>query len=541
METKNKNARYTRKRGRKPAAEKKVMQKGKDEGVMDKRPGGNDPRWWGPLDFVQTVGRFNFSNPLGKKVNFSFLNDPNGNNTISMSTAATAIPTIPGVMAIDVLPVFGVCQYPVDPMNTYLRSFYSKLRSTNNQSAPYAAPDLGIYLLAIDSIHMGIEQLVRMYGIARTYSALNRYMPDAYLQAMGIDPKHANYNLYSNLADFRAEIINLMIKCSTLSIPKGLNFNERHRELVKYVYADGNTAKAQAYLFRTPYLYKFNATYNQSGGGLEATPVPAPGSPASSWITFVNSLIDILIGNQDFNIVSGDIQKSFGYDNLYYMPFLDEAYTVIPVYNPEILLEIHNAKVVGDRFDNTSFDIYQDAGINTLICHPYSGTTGATAVPVNCVIDVPLDTPDPDTVMIATRLACVGTYMYDSSASKFKCVPMTLGTEMVIGLHIYSYNAAGVLTSADTYTNVITPSTLGATTMTFSQIVGKVKQSYFDWHPHIYCELTSAAGNIEFLGIWSELSDYTLMEVADLIKLHEMALHGSLTVDGIDTVGLVKR
>lgn len=502
--------------------------KGKDEQVMDKKPGGNDPRWWGASDYIKSVASFNFASPLGKPIPYSFLNDPA--STVQYGIHSSAITTVPGIMAIDVLPTMGIARSAPDPVNTYVRSVYTKLRSTNNQGAPYQAPDLGMYIMAIDSVHMGIEQLVRMYGIARTYSAMNRYMPNALLRAMGVEPDDATYNLYANLADFRAQILNLMIKIQTLAIPKGINFNERHRELVKYVYKDGESVKAQMYLFRTQYLYKFNETYSESGGGLNAVPTPI-GRNAAQWISFVNDLIDQLTVSQFFAIVSGDIIKSFGYENLYGMPFFDELYTVVPIYNPEILLEIHNLKVCGDRWSDTAFDVSQDAGTNSMIAAPYCGTTAPSVGCINPVIDVPVDTPDPDMVMIATRLTCVGTVGWDETAQKYKFVPSAIGTELVTRLNVYEYTSAGVLKETSTDTNTISSS--------ISYSTAPIREFFFDWHPHIYNVIAeSNHSSVKLVTIFSELANYTVMDTGDLSKMHEMAIYGALTVVGVDNVGL---
>lgn len=511
------------------------MTKGKDEEVMQDRPGGNDPRWWGTKEFVDAVGKFPYAYPLGQKIPWSFVNDPQSSAQMTMNSSEYATHTVPGFMTIDVLPTLGVCRYAVDYPNAYLRAIYSKLRSTNNQSAPYYAPDLGMYLMAIDSVYMGLDQLVRIYGAARTYSPLNRYLPTAMLNAMGINPTHPNYNLYGNLANFRAKILALMVKIRTLNFPKGINFNTRHRQLVSFVYADGENSKAQCYVFRTPYLYKYKATYNESGGGLEAAAVPAYGSSAAEWISFVETLIDAFIDDQDFAIISGDIAKSFGYESLIGMSYIDENYSVVPIHNPEILLEIHNLKVSGDRYANTSFDLYQDASLNAFVCAPYCGTTDGTVGPVNVLIDVPIDSPDSDTNMVATRLTTVGPYTYDTGTSKYKFVPITLGTELVVDLVIWYYDDKGSLKSYTTYTNAISSA---GSTFTYKGIMNVAKESFFDWHPHQYVLHTDSNGNLEFYGCISELSDYTVIESGALNQLNQVALFGALTINGLDTVGL---
>jgi len=504
--------------------------KGKDEQVMDKKPGGNDPRWWGTADYVKSVASFNFASPLGMPVPYSYLKDPSADFHWKNSDS-NFIGTVPGIMAIDVLPTMGVGRDAVDPVNQYIRTVFTKLRSTNNQNAPYQPCDLGMYIMAIDSIHMGIEQLIRMYGIARTYSSMNRYYPDALLRAMGINPSDSSGNIYSNLADMRASILNLMIKVQTLAIPKGININERHRELVKYVYKDGESVKAQMYLFRTPYLYKYDDSSSEQGGFLKAMSMPI-GQGYAYWIAAVDDMINALATSSLFAIVSGDIIKSFTYEKLYNMPFFDELYTVVPVYNPEILLEIHNLKVCGDRWDDTAFDVTQDPNTGALICAPYT-TTDTIPGPgsINCIIDIPVDNPEPDLVMVATRLATVGYTGYMTTEQKYKFVPICLGTEMVIRLNIYGYDESGTLVNNATTRNA----------MFNIQHVRAwfARELYFDWHPHIYSIETGSDPNVVSLcSVISELSNYTVVEAGDLTKMHEMAVYGALTIVDVDNVGL---
>lgn len=507
--------------------------KGKDECVMDKKPGGNDPRWWGPKDYINAVASFNFSSPIGKPVPYDFYNDPA--STVRYQRAGTyTLPSVPGIMAIDVLPTMGIGHDSNDAINQYVRNVFTKLRSTNNQSAPYQAPDLGMYIMAIDSVHMGIEQLIRMYGIARTYSAMNRYYPNAALHAMGINPEDRTWdytNIYSNLADMRATILNLLIKIQTLAIPKGISICERHRELVKYIYKDGESVKSQAYVFRTPYLYKFNETYSSQGGGLNAIPMPI-GQNWMQWVATIDGMINELTNSQFFAIVSGDIIKAFGYEGLYRMPFFEETYTVVPLFNPEILLEIHNLTVCGDRYSDTAFDITQDAGTCSLICTPYTTTAGdCPSGAVHPIIDVPVDNPDPDLVMVASRLAVCGSVGYISEDSKYKFTPSAVGSEIALRLTIYYYDANGSIQIAVTTSNVVN---------SFNEFRNwMMHELFFDWHPHIYyITYNSAHTQADFHTIVSELQNYTVMSPGDLMKMHEMAIYGALTMDGVETTGL---
>jgi hypothetical protein len=506
---------------------RKFETKGKDEEVIEKRPGGNDVRWWGTPDFVKAVAQFNFSNPLGKPIPYTFYNDPL--SQVQYRTASYSYTTAPGVMAIDVLPTIGIATNATDAVNTFVRSVYTKLRSTNNQSAPYQAPDLGMYMLAIDSVHMMIEQLIRVYGAARTYSPMNRYLPKALITAMGVNPDASEYPLYSNLADFRAEILNLLLKIQTLAMPVGMHLNERHRELVKYVYSDGQTNKAQSYLFRTKYLYQYDEAGDPNGGRLVANPVPI-GSSVAAWISMAHAMIDALTQSQFFAIVSGDIIKAFGYDKLFIMPYFDEVYSVAPVYNPEMLLEIHNMRLAGDRFNDSAFNVTQNPNAVEMLAAPYTKCAAAPVGAIFPVVDVPIENPDPDTVMIATRLVHAGTVGKDGDV--FKYIPSSLGSELPLDIVIYFYKADGTLGSVQSDSNTFTG---GALSSVYSL------ESFFDWHPIAYAySVGSSADDIVLQGMMGDIQNYTVMSPGDIQRMHDMAIYGALTLVDVDTVGMPK-
>lgn len=481
-----------------------------------KKVGSNDISWYGNEDFIRAAARLNFTNPLGKKIGYDFYHDPNGATT-GMLASADAVSTLPGVCSFGVLHTPGFCQYGSDAANVFVRNFYSWIRHQNSGHANYDAPDLGMYLMAIDEIHAWIEHAIRIYGIARTASSANRYIPDALLKAVGVD---GGTSLYNNLADYRARLLGLMVKAGTFCVPKDIKYNERHRELYKYVYADGETAKAALYVF-WPQYYR---TYNEVNGKLVT--VENPGSDSAFTILqHIEDMINALIGSESMNIMSGDILKAYGPENVYKMEYFGEDYTVLPTYNSEMLLEIHNLRPTGKLFTTSAGDIIQDTNMGILQATPYF-TQSAPIGEVNPIIDMPIQDPDPNQIMIATRLANVGGVGYMTDAAKWKYTPFALGSECVTSMTIYGYSYDNTLQkySMDTGIN-------GGVGSIAANLAKAMRISSFDWHPSMYvCTANANSNSVSFNGVISPLENYTVVDAHTLQKIHEYALIGLFRV-----------
>lgn len=492
--------------------------------VMRDRPGKNDISWYGDPKLIEAAGRVNFTNPLGKPIGWAF--DNTGTLQLSLATPGAGDASgVPGVMSLCVEPGIGIAENATDPANVFMRNFYSWIRHANSGHTNYNAPDLGLYIMAVDQIHLILEHIVRIYGVARTYSSANRYMPEAILKAMGCDPNDATAPLYSNLATFRSELLNLMIKVGTFVVPKDFKIIERHRELFRYIYADGTTGKSQIYLFR-PEGYKiYNETGSGHTGGYLEHHAIASNAPISfaAWLNIASNMIDALVQSEDMNIMSGDILKAYGAENCYKLEYFDSDYTVVPLYNPEILLQIHNAVIAGEAWDDASLDIYQDPNDNIIKYTPVFkvGNPYQNASPI---VDMPVEVPTPDQVMIATRFVNMGSVGHESGLYKY--VPNSIGSEVVTEINIYSfYNNSGSWTL-----DVIKYFGGMEASASFNMWRRAAAITNFNWHMPIKVLHKTDDTHWEIVSYIGECENYTPLYEGDIYKLHDVALIGEFKV-----------
>lgn len=136
----------------------------------------NDPRWYAQNpQLLRDTASFPYSWPLGNKLNL-------GQHAPEINKGS-----IPGIMGIYTAPTFGWADNPNSPINVAARNVYSYVRHANSGHANYDAPDLMLYLCAMDSIYSYLSYLKRVYGVVSTYSYTNRYYPKAVIQAMHVD------------------------------------------------------------------------------------------------------------------------------------------------------------------------------------------------------------------------------------------------------------------------------------------------------------------------------------------------------------------
>lgn len=360
------------KRGFEPKAgskNQKVMDSGfsKEEGSFNAQTSKpNDWRWYAQNEqLLKDTASFPYSWPLGNKLNL-------GSYAPEINKGS-----LPGVMAIYTSPTFGWSDNPNSPVNVAARNIYSYVRHANSGHANYDAPDLMLYLCAMDSLYSYLAYLKRIYGVMSTYSYTNRYYPKAVIEAMRV-----NFDdIQANLADFRGFINTYAIKVGSMCVPASMSYMAKHMWMYDGLYADSNQDKAQTYLFSPDGFYRY--TLKDDAGALAWYRMSFPSAPDSlarfsDLRQFANSMLDPILRSEDMNIMSGDILKAFGAANVYKVEGINETYTVLPAYQPEVLDQIQNTSLIG-LFDATDAHrpyLYQDATKGWLkftpVCeHPY--------------------------------------------------------------------------------------------------------------------------------------------------------------------------
>lgn len=422
----------------------------KSEGVFDEKEYNcqkskpNDWRWYAQNEqLLKDAASFPYTWPLGTRLNLG------GDVAVDVNKGS-----IPGIMAIHTAPSFGWSDQSNSPINVAARNIYSFVRHANSGSSNYDAPDLMLYLMAMDSCYSYIAYLKRIYGVALTFSMTNRYYPQAILNAMGVDFN----SIHKSLADFRAYINVLAVKVGSLCVPASMSYFAKHMWMYDGYYLDDDQDKAQTYLFVPDGFFVFGLD-SDGAGQLEYTPLGIPVGSLSptqvgdglltldDLITYGDNMIMPILTSEDMNIMSGDILKAFGAGMLYKVDGISETYTVLPSYDQEVLQQIENLSLIGSYVEESAV-LHQDATKGWLnftprFEHPYAFPESVSTHPgynvylSNNFVNFHHDQVSPADTMEATRMSNIAHAVnYDENTLTYH----TLGSEVAMYGYIYYYS-----------------------------------------------------------------------------------------------------
>lgn len=507
----------------------------------------NDASWYMRYpELARDASKMPFTIPLGK---YPDISQNAGTSNVTFNNEAFAVP---GIMSIEWFPTIGQSDDSNSPVNMVSREVYSFVRHANSGHSNYDAPDMMMYILAMDSLYSFYSAMTRVYGVMMLYSGMNRYMPKSLVQAMGFDFD----NISQNLAQFRWLINQVAYKLTAMYVPSGMSYFERHIWLNSGVYLDAQSYKAQTYVFKQSAYYKYSASAATGyAARLLYTEVPGELTVAKCQ-EFVNGLLDPILADEDMNIISGDMLRAFGSDNLFTVSPISEDYVVVPAYSPEVLSQIQNLTILGkpDKTRNTNSGVGADIvqriktdtftpgiyQVLTFISDGQSSTTGYkdtlnawSCVTLDKMITMKSDNPSSEEIMVATRLSNIcdtfGIEEYTLSNSKYKrslYSSKQLSTEVVSAVKMYTATAKNTIMVRSLAPFVLYgeenrafPSNCGVDLIKLSEL------SAFDWHPQIYLlHSKDTTGAVEYDGSLIETNNFTVIDLNDLCRLHETAL-----------------
>lgn len=497
----------------------------------------NDPAWYISRDqLAKDVASLSFNNALGAPITIDF--DQDGQTSASNFTL-----NIPGIMTIITVPTMGAASDGAAAINIAAKNIYSWVRHQNSGHANYDAPDLMLYLGAMDSVYCLIAYMMRAYGVARIFSQTNRYVGDALLSAMGLNPTE----IRANLANFRSFINMTITKASAFCTPNVMSVYRRHFWMFSGIYKDEDITKSQMYMYRPAAVWQYEET--DGVGRLQTVNFASTLSTAgevtlgtlslASLRTMVENTLSKLTSSEDINIMSGDILKAYGRENLWVLGLINEDYVVMPVYSAEVLEQIHNTSFIGSRpthniaptdtqvaYTMDAFNVYQDPtiGEGALLCTPQ--VVGGKQLGYSRVIDFDKEDPTPEDVLVATRNTVMGTPMLIGSGDTRKVV--TTLDSFASDLALYatiSTISGGVIVN----NSIATGDTNYATALV--NIINKFKQA-----PLLY-NMSSSSWDGSLNGIVGELGNYTVIDYNDLNRMHQSAI---LAMLGVPFYGVAK-
>lgn len=490
----------------------------------------NDASWYvanGQL--LKDFASLSFNNALGAKSVVRF------NPYDGEYEAADYTYTAPGIMSIYTAPAFGISTDGSSALNLAAKNFYTWIRHQNSGHANYDSPDLMLYFGALDSIYSLLSSMIRAYGTMRAFSQINRYVGDALLRAQGYNPQ----DLRANMSDFRGYINMVITKVSAFCAPVTMAMFKRHFWMYSGVYRDEDVVKSQAYMYVPGTLWK----YNELEGAGRLDPVLAFCSMGSTLYSsnktfaqvrgLMDDLLGALVASEDINIMSGDILKAYGKENLWTLSMIPEDYVVFPVYSEEVLDQIHNTTFAG-VIPVATLDLTTDPTLSLdrlgVIQDPEVGDGSLYFAPQfkNCanlsydaVVDMHKEDPTPEDVIVSTRNILVGKTNSITDSSNSITTLTGCGSDICFYAIVWTMNSLGNgLDATNIFTNQNGYST-GILT----------KLSTFNKYPRMLT-LDQATKTV---GIMGELDNYTVVSHDDIQRMHDTAVLSLLGVPFLGT------
>lgn len=513
MNKKPKNHNYSRK------PNPKFSGKGKEEIV--KKEVDNDPAWYtsnGQL--LKDVSSFSFNNALGAPIKIKGFGINGGIQYESR---------LPGILSIFTTPAIGVSDSSSAPVNVAMRNIYSYVRHANSGHANYDPADLMIYLLAMDSVYTYWAYLTRVYGVAQLFSKTNRYVGDALMRAMGVDPS----SFRANLADMRAYINMFATKASALAVPKTMSYFVRHSWMYSNIYKDEDTSKAQMYLYDPAFLYTYGIESATGAGKLFAIPIAAAVDSDNTIIGTTmrtvgelqftgETMLNNLLSQEDIGIMSGDILKAYGAENLWKLDMVPENYVVMPTFSEEVLAQIHNTDFAGKypkmmngdsyvtNYHALDIEQYTDVGGGNLRFQPIFGT--ASHLWHDRILDFWKEDPSPEDIVVATRNMLTAIPLGTNKNVRLAQVTGA-GSEIPMYAVMWVFDVNNQLSPQGFYENDNN-----------MNVMPMASLSKFNEYPRYYqCKISGDdVGTIN--NVMGEMDTYTVLSSYEVENLHLMAL-----------------
>lgn len=489
----------------------------------------NDPSWYvanGQL--LKDFASLSFNNALGAKSRIAF------HPYDGAYGASDLVYTSPGIMSIYTSPAFGISEDGSSALNLAAKNFYTWIRHQNSGHANYDSPDLMMYFGAMDSIYSLLASMIRAYGTARAFSQVNRYIGDALLRAQG----YSADDVRNNLADFRGYINMVITKVSAFCTPVTMAMFKRHFWMYSGIYRDEDVIKSQSYLYVPATLWKY---VEDSGPGhldavLAFTTTSTTINPSYKTVGQVRGLMDSLlsaiVSSEDINIMSGDILKAYGRENLWTLSMVPEDYVVFPVYSQEVLDQIHNTTFAGNipvatlsltevpTISLKRLGVIQDPEVGDGALYFVPQFLNAAHLGYDGVIDMHKDEPTPEDVIVASRNILTAKVNRIGETNNSIAQLTGCGSDICLFASVLTMNSLG--TGVD-YMNVFGNQN-GYSTGVWSKL------STFNKYPR-YITVDQAT---RLASINGELDNYTVVSHDDIQRMHDTAV---LSLFGVPFLG----
>lgn len=474
--------------------------KSEDEDVKGKIPMlTNDWRYYAISEqLAKAVGNIPFNLLPGRPLNI------NAQGTVEGKTWSDGtMTTLPSVMQVSYIPSIGYSDTGEAAINIAAKRLYTFVRHANSGAKVYEAPDLMMYIIAMENCYRLWWEARRAYQVCTTYEADNRNLPLVLGGALNLDVTGAA----GILAQANFELNDLRNKINSFWVPNIFNSFKRASVITNGVFMDSDSMRGQFYVYTMAYYYKFSGRTSETGSQLVATETRSAYSLLDK-IGLVRDAINALITDDDINTMSGDMMKAFKDADRFSLPEVPSIDKLQIAFDEDILAQIENSCSISLVTTSVSLDITQ--ANSNIVFKPIARASATLGIfeqlmwGSNKLFNSHVSNPDFKQVLEWTRDICC-------TSANGKPI---FGAEIITEYNIW-YNEAGRVTG----TNI--DSYLAENT-TDSGIKGCLL-SNFDWHPIIY--YARVTGNsYEGVGFYADVKYFTQISPDVVNHMHDCAI-----------------
>lgn len=246
---------------------------------------------------------------------------PLGTSIDDAATLKGAVPAsslgVPSIAAYYVHPHIGRSRDASSKVNLAAHRLYTSFVYANGRSPAYDVPDAIMSPLAVGQAASFYHFAVRCYKTMNTFLTDNRSVPRALAKLQLIDYD----DFKENLADFAHWLEDYRLMLKTLFLPGNLPIIDEWCSAYDDVYLDdAENPKAQMFLYVPEGFYRYDPTGSETGGRLVWVPYAVAQTAApfynvytyAQFKTLGQSLLDVLVYDQDINKIQADIMLSYG-------------------------------------------------------------------------------------------------------------------------------------------------------------------------------------------------------------------------------------
>lgn len=370
----NRNNKPSRNRTNNTPSTKNSKQGSKNVTLADTLPNrgrNNDPNWYFTnAELANQAGQLSFQSFMGtgavignKSISappaiISILVNPCPGTTYNVNPARDLTQT----HAYNILP--RPADYLGDPYATGINiagfKIYNMLATHSGRVSNYAPQDVTAMILGIAALAETSEHIRRVFGVSMMTNARNRSLPRDLVKAMGVDYD----DLLKNSAAYRMRFNTEIARINQIPLLGNVAFIAKARDIFQHIYVDSASSMSTIFFYAPNSSWYLDENTYEEGivlRTIDLKQLRGTAQPMSDLLNVMSAQITALLNSTTLNLIYADLINLASKVSIpmWSFDYLAENYAILPEYNRNAMLQLHNATIVG-RPDPAVDDIIKD-------------------------------------------------------------------------------------------------------------------------------------------------------------------------------------